>query len=30
MQANVGGMDKIARIVIGLTLLAMTIVGPRT
>ena len=30
MQANVGGMDKIARIVVGLALLAMTIVGPKT
>jgi hypothetical protein len=30
MQANVGGMDKIARIVVGLTLLAMTVVGPKT
>ncbi len=30
MQANVGGMDKIARIVVGLALLAMTVVGPKT
>jgi hypothetical protein len=30
MQANVGGMDKIARIVVGLSLLAMTMVGPKT
>lgn len=30
MQANVGGIDKIARIVVGLALLAMTIVGPKT
>lgn len=30
MQANVGGMDKIARIVVGLALLAMTVAGPRT
>ena len=30
MQANVGGMDKIARIVVGLVLLAMTVVGPKT
>ncbi len=30
MQTNVGGMDKIARIVIGLALLATTIVGPRS
>ena len=30
MQANVGGMDKIARIVVGLALLAMTMVGPKT
>ena len=30
MQANIGGMDKIARIVVGLALLAMTVVGPKT
>ena len=30
MQANVGGMDKIARIVVGLALLVMTVVGPKT
>ncbi len=30
MQANVGGMDKIARIVMVLALLAMTVVGPKT
>lgn len=30
MHANVGGMDKIARIVVGLALLAMTVVGPKT
>lgn len=30
MKANVGGMDKIARIVVGLALLAMTVVGPKT
>lgn len=30
MQANVGGMDKIARIVVGLALLATTVAGPRT
>ena len=30
MQANVGGMDKTARIVVGLALLAMTVVGPKT
>lgn len=30
MQANVGGMDKIARIVVGLALLTMTVVGPKT
>ena len=30
MQTNVGGMDKIARIVVGLALLAMTVVGPKT
>ena len=30
MQANVGGMDKIVRIVAGLALLAMTVVGPKT
>jgi len=30
MQANVGGMDKIVRIVAGLLLLAMTVVGPKT
>jgi hypothetical protein len=30
MQANVGGMDKIARIVVGLALLAMTVAGPKT
>jgi len=30
MPATVGGMDKIARIVVGLALLAMTVVGPKT
>ena len=30
MQTNVGGMDKIARIVVGLALLATTVVGPKT
>ena len=30
MQANVGGMDKIVRIVAGLLLLATTVIGPKT
>ena len=30
MQANVGGMDKIVRIVVGLALLATTVIGPKT
>ena len=30
MQANVGGMDKIVRIVAGLALLATTVIGPKT
>lgn len=30
MQTNVGGIDKIARIVVGLALLATMIVGPKT
>jgi cadmium resistance protein CadD (predicted permease) len=30
MKANVGGIDRIARIVIGLVLLALVFVGPKT
>jgi hypothetical protein len=30
MQTNVGGIDKIARIVVGLALLATMVVGPKT
>lgn len=30
MQANVGGMDKLARLVVGLALLATTVIGPKT
>ncbi len=30
MQTNVGGIDKIARIVVGLALLATIVVGPKT
>ncbi len=30
MNANVGGIDKILRIVVGLILLSLVFVGPRT
>ena len=30
MQTNVGGMDKLARLVVGLALLATTVIGPKT
>lgn len=30
MSANVGGIDKILRIVVGLILLSLVFVGPRT
>lgn len=30
MKKNVGGIDRIARIVLGLGLLSLTVVGPQT
>ncbi|MBF0422703.1 MAG: DUF2892 domain-containing protein [Magnetococcales bacterium] len=30
MKANVGGMDRILRIIIGLGLIALVFVGPKT
>lgn len=30
MKPNVGGMDRILRVVVGLVLIAMVFVGPRT
>ena len=30
MQQNVGGVDRIARIVVGLILLSLVFVGPKT
>lgn len=30
MKANVGGIDKIMRVVLGLVLIAMVFVGPQT
>ena len=30
MTLNVGGMDRIARIVVGIILLALVVVGPQT
>jgi hypothetical protein len=30
MKKNVGGLDRIARIVLGLGLLSLTVVGPQT
>jgi len=30
MKANVGGIDKILRIIVGLALLSLTLVGPQT
>lgn len=30
MKCNVGGIDKFLRIVIGLILLSLTVVGPKT
>ena len=30
MTLNVGGMDRIARIVVGIILLALVVVGPHT
>ncbi|MBF0610450.1 MAG: DUF2892 domain-containing protein [Magnetococcales bacterium] len=30
MKANVGGVDRILRIVVGLALIAMVFVGPQT
>lgn len=30
MSANVGGIDKILRIVVGLILLSLVFIGPRT
>lgn len=30
MKANVGGIDRIARIVVGIVLIALVFVGPQT
>lgn len=30
MQANVGGIDRILRIVVGLALLSLAFIGPKT
>ncbi|MCB1509740.1 MAG: DUF2892 domain-containing protein [Hyphomicrobiaceae bacterium] len=30
MQANVGGIDRILRIVVGLALLSLVFIGPKT
>ncbi|NGZ06547.1 MAG: DUF2892 domain-containing protein [Magnetococcales bacterium] len=30
MKANVGGIDRIARIIVGLVLIALVFVGPKT
>ncbi len=30
MKANVGNLDRVARIVLGLGLLSMTVMGPQT